>query len=59
MERSLRPIDPLVHVTEEVTLEALGQTLARTRIEAVLGDGQMVSDRLRLYSMMNHAVTIQ
>ena len=23
------------------------------------GDGQMVSDRLRLYSMMNHAVTIQ
>ena len=32
MERSLRPIDPVVHITEEATLEALGQTLAQQRV---------------------------
>jgi hypothetical protein len=47
MERSLRPIDPLVHVTEEATLEALGQTLARTRIEAVLKAHGVVEQRVR------------
>ena len=52
MERSLRPIDPLVHVTEEATLEALGQTLARTRIEAVLKAHGVVERRVRKLTMV-------
>ena len=52
MERSLRPIDPVVHITEEATLEALGQTLARTRIEAVLNALGVVEQRARKLTMV-------
>ena len=52
MERSLRPIDPLVHITEEATLEALGQTLARARIEAVLKARGVVEQRARKLTMV-------
>lgn len=52
MERSLRPIDPVVHITEEATLEALGQTLARTRIEAVLTALGVVEQRTRKLTMV-------
>ncbi len=52
MERSLRPIDPLVHITEEAMLEAIGQTLARARIEAVLNTLGVVEQRARKLTMV-------
>ena len=52
MERRLRPSDPLVHITEEATLEALGQTLARARIEAVLNALGVVEQRTRKLTMV-------
>ncbi len=52
MERSLRSIDPLVHITEEATLDALGQTLARSRIEAVLTALGGVEQRARKLTLV-------
>jgi hypothetical protein len=52
MERSLRPIDPFVHITEEATLDALGQTLARSRIETVLATIGVVEQRARKLTMV-------
>jgi hypothetical protein len=52
MERSLRPIDPFVHVTEEATLAALGQTLERAWIEAVLQARGVVETRVRKLTMV-------
>ena len=52
MERSLRPIEPFVHLAEEATLDALGQTLARSRIEAVLTAVGVVEHRARKLTMV-------
>jgi hypothetical protein len=52
MERSLRPINSVVHITEEATLEALGQTLACTRIETVLTVLGVVEQRARKLTMV-------
>ena len=47
MERSLRPIEPFVHLTQEATLDALGHTLTRSRIEAVLNAVGVAEQRAR------------
>ena len=52
MERSLRPIEPFVHVTQDVTLEALGRSLARSRIEAVLSAAGMLEQRVRKLTLV-------
>jgi hypothetical protein len=52
MERSLRQVEPFVHFTEEVTLDALGQTLDRGRIEAVLEAQGVIEQRTRKLSMV-------
>lgn len=50
--RSLRQIEPDVHFTEEATLDALGQTLARPRIEAVLQSLGVREQRTRKLTMV-------
>jgi len=50
--RSLRQLDPAVHFTEEATLDALGQTLARPRIEAVLQSLGVREQRTRKLTMV-------
>jgi hypothetical protein len=52
VERSLRAIDPFVQITEEATLEALGQTLARARLEAVLSTLAVAEQRARKLTMV-------
>ena len=53
MERSLRPIEPFVHLTQEATLDALGHTLAWSRIEAVLNAVGVVEQRARKPTVLN------
>jgi hypothetical protein len=36
MQRSLRQVDPAVHLTDEATLDAFGETISRDKIEKVL-----------------------
>ncbi len=50
--RSLREIDPAVHFTTEATLDALGPSLAHTRIAAILADWGFVEQRLRKLSLV-------
>jgi Insertion element 4 transposase N-terminal/Transposase DDE domain len=52
VERSLRQLDPHVHFTQEATLDALGQTLARPRIEALLGAQGVLEQRTRKLTMV-------
>jgi len=52
MERSLRQIDPFVHFTQEATLDALGHTLARSRIEDVLAGLGISEQRARKLTMV-------
>jgi hypothetical protein len=52
VERSLRQLDPGVHFTEEATLDALGRTLARSRIEAVLVALGVFEQRTRKLTMI-------
>jgi len=52
MERSLRPIEPFVHLTQEATLDALGHTLARSRLEAALNAVGVVEHRARKLTMV-------
>ena len=47
MKRSLRQIDPAVHLTDEVTLAALGQTISRDQIEQVLTPLGIATSRKR------------
>jgi len=47
MERSLRQIDPAVHLTAEATLDALGKTITREKIEQVLKPLGIVTCRRR------------
>ena len=50
--RSLRQLDPSVHYTQEATLEALGQTLSRGCIEAVLNRFGVLEQRTRKLTMV-------
>ncbi len=52
MERSLRPIEPFVHLTQEASLDALGHTLARSRIEAVLQAVGVMEQRARKLTLV-------
>ena len=52
MERSLRPIEPFVHLTQEATLDALGHTLARSRLEAVLKAVGVMEQRARKLTLV-------
>ena len=45
--RSLRQLDPSVHSTEEATLDALGHTLACSRIEAAMASFRVLEQRTR------------
>jgi hypothetical protein len=47
MKRSLRQVDPAVHLTDEATLAALGQTISRDRIEQVLKPLGIATSRRR------------
>lgn len=50
--RSLRQLDLAVHFTEEATLDVLGHTLARSRIEAVLVSLGVLEQRTRKLTMV-------
>lgn len=51
MERSLRHLDWSVHFTQEATLDALGHTLTRSRIDAVLASCGVSEQRTRKLTM--------
>lgn len=52
MERSLRQVDPSGHFTQEATLDALGHTLVRSRIEGVLASVGVQGRRTRKLTMV-------
>ncbi|MBM3273225.1 hypothetical protein FJY94_08315, partial [Candidatus Kaiserbacteria bacterium] len=52
MERSLRQLTPTVHFSTEATLDALGQVLSRSRIEAVLTEVGVVEARRRKLTLV-------
>ncbi len=52
MERSLRHIRPFVHLTRDATLDALGQTLNRSRVETILRTQGAVEQRVRKLTMV-------
>lgn len=52
MERSLRQVDPSGHFTQEATLDALGHTLVRSRIEGVLASVGVQGQRTRKLTMV-------
>ncbi len=47
MKRSLRQVDPTVHLTDEATLDALGKTISRDQIEQVLKPLGIATSRKR------------
>ena len=50
--RSLRQVDETVHFTQEATLDALGQTITRVRIESLLQSLNCVEQRTRKLTMV-------
>jgi len=52
MERSLRQLTPTVHFSTEATLDAFGQVLSRSRIEAVLARLRVAEARKRKLTLV-------
>lgn len=52
MERSLRQIDPSVHLTSEATLEAMGEIVSQKRIKGVLEQSGKSELRIRKLTMV-------
>lgn len=50
--RSLRQVDVAVHFTQEATLDALGQTITRARIETLLRSRNCVEQRTRKLTLV-------
>lgn len=50
--RSLRQVDAAVHFTQEATLDVLGQTVTRTRIETLLRSLNCVEQRTRKLTLV-------
>ncbi len=50
--RSLRQVDETVHFTQEATLDALGQTITRARIETLLHSLNCVEQRTRKLTLV-------